>query len=270
MQRIFTDEKFETQITENGYTVVKELLPADTCDELSRFFELNEEVDNRAFTISNWNNNKQYRNKIYDKVTHTLLPFTKRLLYNYIPVLGVYTIKRPGKGSDMILHQDWSLVDESKYRSVSVWVALTDIDRENGNLQVAVGSHLYAGYPRGMNTPVPFENIRSHVQQHYLTDVPVKKGDAIIFDHRLIHASPPNHSSRMRLVAVMALIPESAELLHYYKPPGNEKELEVLKLDIDEFRNIDFFDVPNEPKHTAKLGKISAEFVQLTTLDIIK
>lgn len=268
MRNIFSDSKHEKSISDKGYTVIRNFLPESKCVLLSEFFKQNDIVDSRAFSISNWNSNAAHRNLVYNTITETLLPHSEKWLDNFVPVLGVFTIKRSGSQSDMLLHQDWALVDETKFRSVSIWVALCDMDRHNGNLQVAEYSHLYAGFPRGMNTPVTFENMRSILHEKWLVDLPLKKGDAVVFDHRLIHASPENNSHQVRLAAVMALIPAEAELLHYYMHPGVDSELEILKMENDEFREVDFFDIPNKPKHKLTLRKIPAHFRQITIADI--
>ncbi len=268
MRTVFSNNELESGITEKGYVVVSKFLPTDKCSLLYDFFEQHPLADDRAFTISNWNDDATLRSATFKQISDTLLPYSDTLLLHYKPVMGVFTIKKPGAQSDMLLHQDWSLVDETQYRSVSVWVALCDMDSTNGNLQVAEGSHVYASTPRGINAPVPFEHIRQHMHEHCLTDLPLKKGDAIIFDHRLIHASPPNYSNNIRVAAVLALIPHEASLIHYYKPLHIETEFELLQLDEAGFYLFDFFDGPNKPPHTKSLGTVPARFVQLKPEDL--
>ncbi len=268
MRKIFANKGLEEAISRKGYVILQEMVSDETCDNLAQFFTQNDIADQRAFTISNWNHNSDYRDMVFKKITETLMPFSLKFIDNYKPVMGVFTVKRPGTNSDMLLHQDWTLVDEVKFRSISLWVALCDMDYSNGNLQVVERSHIYAGYPRGMNTPVLFERIRGILHDRFLTDLPLKKGDAVVFDHRLIHASPENGSNQIRLAAVMAMIPDEAQLIHYYKPPSDNHRLEILKMDPDQFRQVDFFDMPNKPKHEMSLGEIPAVFSQITIDDI--
>ncbi len=263
MRRVFLNNELERVITEKGYAVIKNFSSAAICDDLSGLFDKFNAVDKRPFTITNWNKDADYRSKTFAEISNKMLPASCLYLDRYKPVMGVFTAKRPGENSSMLLHQDWSLVDETKFRSVSVWMALCDMNHDNGNLQVAEQSHLYAGFPRGMNIPVPFENIRAELHSNSLIDIPLKKGDAVIFDHRLIHASPENGSDKIRLAAVLALIPEEAELIHYYKYPDAEDMLEILKLNENDFHLLDFFDMPNKPKHVAVKGRVPATFRQI-------
>lgn len=263
MRRIFIDDTLEQTITDEGYAVIRQALGTAECDTLSSYYHSHLPADDRPFTISNWNNDEQNRTDTFNFITAQLKCVADKYLDSYKPVMSVYTIKKPHSNSDMLLHQDWSLVDETKYRSVSIWLALCDMSLENGNLQVASQSHIYCAFPRGMNVPVPFENIRQQMHEQALTNIPLKKGDAVVFEHRLIHASPANNSNELRLAAVCALIPAEAQLIHYYKDPNKEHELTILRLDESQFHLLDFFDAPNKPKHVGVLGTIPALFKQL-------
>ena len=267
---VFKDNKLESVITQKGYVVIDHLLSVSQCDELSAFYETHSLADDRAFSISNWTNDQPSRDAIFQKICEVVRPCTNKELNEFKPVLGVFTAKKPVERSEMLLHQDWSLVDETRYRSVSVWVALCDMDSTNGNLQVAEYSHIYASQPRGMNMPIPFENIRGEIHKNHLTEVPLKKGDAIVFDHRLIHASPANKSTNIRLAAVLALIPEEAQLIHCYKQLERDNEIEILELSDADFRKQDFFDMPNKPVYKKSLGIMPVNFKQISVEDILR
>ncbi len=270
MRKIFVNNELESAITDNGFVIVKNLIPEQVCEGLNTFFNRHNSPDTPPFNITNWTNDIENRKEVYTKVVAELLPFANAYLLNYKPVMAVYAAKKPGLNSDMKLHQDWSLVDETRFRSVSMWVALCDMDQNNGNLQVARKSHLYAGFPRGMHMPVPFENIKEELQQQYLTDLPLSTGDAVIFDHRLVHCSPQNTTDKLRLAAVLALIPTEAELIHYYQYLEDEGAIEVLKMKEEAFHLLDFFDVSNKPGESNPKEKIPFSFKQLSIQDLMK
>jgi hypothetical protein len=270
MKNVFTQTQLEKSITACGFVVVDQLIPNEICDQLTTFFNTQNTESTEAFTISNWSSNISYREETYHQICDAILPFTLPLLENYKPVMGVFTVKQPEIRSEMPLHQDWSLVDESIYRSVSIWVALSNMDHFNGNLQVATYSHIYANQPRGMNMPVPFESISKEMYTHFLVDVPLTKGSAIIFDHRLIHASPSNESKEVRLAAVLAMIPQEADLIHYYKDLDIDNEVELLKLDEVDFRQMNFFDMPNRPKFINRIEKRPFKSNSISVQDIVQ
>lgn len=65
------------------------------------------------------------------------------------------------------------------------------------------------------------------------------------------------------------MIPDESRFIHYYKHLDNDKELELLALSREEFWKMDFFDMPNKPKHMSSLGMIQARFKQITKADIL-
>jgi hypothetical protein len=267
MREIFKDKALEAEITAKGYTIIKQLLNAEAIVQLTACYNTYAGIDDRAFTISNWNNNTEYRTQSHNAIINTVLPLATAYLKDYVPSLGVFTAKKPGANSDMLVHQDWSLVDETKYRSVSFWVALVDMDRSNGNLQVMEGSHLVAGMPRGQNMPVPFIEIESYLKNECATDLHLKAGDAVVFEHRLIHCSPPNVTDKLRLAAVLALVPKEAEFIHYFYNPAEPEELEVLKMDRENFYLIDFFNYPAKPDNLGVIKKIPYSPIKLGAED---
>lgn len=270
MKNVFIQTQLEKSIATSGFVVVDQLIPIEICDYLATFFAEHNTENTKAFTISNWSSNISFREETYHQICEAILPFALPLLDNYKPVMGVFTVKQPIIGSEMPLHQDWSLVDESIYRSVSIWVALSNMDHSNGNLQVAPYSHIYASQPRGMNIPIPFDSINQEIYNNFLIDVPLSKGSAIIFDHRLIHASPSNESNAIRLAAVLAMIPQEADLIHYYKELDIDNEVELLQLNEVDFRQMDFFDMPNRPKFIHRIEKRPFKSNSISVQDIVQ
>lgn len=267
MRTVFFDAALEAGFSQNGYAVVRGFLPASQCEALLDFNKKNFKSDARAFNITNWNADENYRLLIHNKVIETLLPRAQQLTDRFHPVLGVLSFKYPGAQSGLAMHQDWSLVDEKRHRSFSVWLALCDMDENNGTLQVAEGSHLYAGYPRGMNISYSFLHIQQELNAQ-LKSISLRQGDAIVFDHRLIHASPPNATEAVRTAAVMAMIPDEAEFIHYYLSQTKTDTFEILKMDEQKFYLTDFFDIPNKPRHLALLREEPAGLRQIGMDDV--
>lgn len=143
-----------------------------------------------------------------------------------------FLIKWPGADSDLYLHRDTTYVDEDRFRSVSWWVALEDIDDEigNGPLLVLPGSH-YAEEYRGTNV-VPSHRADDDAIRPRLVPVPVRAGDAVVMDNRLLHASGPNRSTRPRVAVAGAVAPQEADLLHAVAV--DDGHVGVLRVD-DEF-----------------------------------
>jgi phytanoyl-CoA hydroxylase len=98
-------------------------------------------------------------------------------------------------------HQDTvAVLDEADdTNQVTVWIAVTDADEENGCLVSIAGSHLEGSHrhvpgeiPR--EPTVPADIIRGRTGNA----LPVARGGIIIFHKQNIHCSKPNRSNRLR------------------------------------------------------------------------
>jgi len=98
-------------------------------------------------------------------------------------------------------HQDTVAVlsEADDTEQVTVWVAVTDADEENGCLVSIAGSHLEGSHrhvageiPREPTVPAEIIAGRSG------NALPVKRGGIIIFHKQNIHCSMPNRSDRLR------------------------------------------------------------------------
>jgi hypothetical protein len=156
-----------------------------------------------------------------DELIRSVIEPRVREVFEPVDLFNVtFVVKWPGGGSELPLHQDWSYTDEREHRSVTIWIPLTDVspDRANGPICLLPRSHLLPALPRGANTIPWYEPHRSAIARH-LRPVAAEAGDAVVFDHRLLHASPPNDSSSIRC-AITAMAVRSATPLRYYHQVG--------------------------------------------------
>ncbi len=123
---------------------------------------------------------------------------------------GTLAAKYSGK-SILDVHNDWSIVDESGFHSYNIWMPLVDTSAANGTLGLISGSHLWEHGLRGMNIPNPFATFN----QQFLSigyEPSLQAGQAIIYDHRLLHYSRPNTTSEPRYVAIVGMKDKAASL----------------------------------------------------------
>ena len=98
------------------------------------------------------------------------------------PVFANFMVKNPGDNSQLIPHQDWNFVDETKYDSVTVWCPLVAVNEVNGNLQVVPRSHRLNNLIRGRFFDAPFHHLFEEVVYDKLISLPLKAGEAIILN----------------------------------------------------------------------------------------
>ena len=138
---------------------------------------------------------------------------------DHVVYLAMFIVKWPGGDSGFGPHQDPTLVDERRFRGVSIWTPLTPTGvgadgRDNGMLHVVPGSHLLTEGPRVRNIDesvvAPHEQV---LMDRYGVGVPTGLGQSIVFDNRLIHYSWPNQTPASRAVLSLGMRPSEARCL---------------------------------------------------------
>jgi hypothetical protein len=149
-------------------------------------------------------------------------PAIERVLHDVTLFNLSFVVKWPGEESELPLHQDWSYVDERASGSVTIWIPLdaTSVERGNGPIHALTGSHRLPAYQRGANTVPWYQPLREVIGSH-LEPVTADSGEAVIFDSRLLHASPPNRSDLPRR-AILAMACGRSTPLRYYHQHGNQ------------------------------------------------
>ncbi len=201
------------------------------------------------------------------KLREIILPSVDKVLNSYDHLLGSFLVKEPGEGSETGFHQDPTLVDDQRYVSGNVWVALQDTDSRNGNLRVIKGSH------RMIDTlivtpdcPVSYSSFRERLLE-FSTEVPVKAGQAVFLNHKLIHGASANHSREERIAAIIAIKSKAAEWRFLYLEPGEpHHRIEAYRLDSGSFARL----IKNQrPTEAEFLGHVSFEFPTMTEKEFV-
>ncbi|XP_072450749.1 L-threonyl-[L-threonyl-carrier protein] 4-chlorinase-like [Chiloscyllium punctatum] len=98
----------------------------------------------------------------------------------------------------------------------SVWLALDDVDKENGVLQVIPGSHKLGLLEHGTST-IPGNMLTSNqeipihlVETEKAIQCPLKAGQMSVHDGLTVHFSEPNLSNRRRCGFVIRYVPTTA------------------------------------------------------------
>lgn len=216
--KVFKDEKLQKQFDLYGYVVVPFLSKGQVEQLRSLFFKTHQFIPN-GFYSSSFNVNEDQKKEIDRLIQQNLEPNVNSLFSGYKKLGACFLNKQPGAQSEMPIHQDWTVVDESKYDSITIWIPLQDVDEQNGAIQVIDGSHRFSTALRSPSLEDPFKNVQQEIRRD-LKLLPMKAGEAFIFSHALLHASPPNLSNESRIAVTYGLIDDEAQLMFYHK---NEK-----------------------------------------------
>jgi hypothetical protein len=182
---------------------------------------------------------KAFVKRIVDKLFEVATPSIKTHMPEAKPFVGSFVIKEPNPKSVVPIHQDWTFVkDEDRHCSVTCWIPLVDVNIDNGALGVIKGSHNYFKNFR----PSPSPQAPSPISEHmfsifpYMELIEMKAGEALVFDNRTFHGSPPNTTPKARIAFGIGLTQSDASLVHYYlKPDGHKDNVMEYKIDRDFF-----------------------------------
>ncbi|MCF8256203.1 MAG: phytanoyl-CoA dioxygenase family protein [Flavobacteriales bacterium] len=150
-----------------------------------------------------------------------------------------FLIKDSGESSAVPAHQDWTYVDESRFASLNIWVALHDVSEREGCLWFAPRSHRIASFLRpAPDYPWPFAGVADTLTAMKVA-VPLKAGECVCFNNGVVHGSYPNISGRQRFSAVGTVYPQAAALQHYFQRPSQPTgRLWKFHLDAKTFLNL--------------------------------
>lgn len=170
----------------------------------------------------------ELKRSVNTEIQALLLPVADSLLEGHRPLLASFISKRRGPDGVMPPHQDWTFVDEPEYSSMNFWVPLVRVDHGNGAMSVLPRGHEVPHNIRGSGTPNSFCQIEE-VAARRMVEVPMRAGDVLVHDHRLLHASPPNTRRRPRVTAGLALVPLGAQAVHYWQTGPQTVDRHVLE-----------------------------------------
>jgi len=144
--------------------------------------------------------------------------------------------KPPSKGGVNMWHQDaplWPIL--APMTEVSAWVALDDVDPENGCMSMVPGSHAWGNHISFLNTLKQFTDMPTTFEGHGLEvhPCPVKRGE-VHYHHALTwHGSPANTSGRPRRAIALHYMTDETRYVasggHLMKPFVEVADGEVMQ-----------------------------------------
>lgn len=236
MRRIFNNDELEAKFRQYGFVCVQLFTP-DEFTDIKNFYANEYQDELKGFHSSLHLKNEEIKSKTYEYLNAVLGKKVNDLLFDYRLATASFVVKEPGNHSEVIAHQDWSLVDEDKYVFLNAWTPLEDLTKENGVIQLIPGTHKLPITYRGTGIEDPLKQLRDQsgaFLKRLLQPFFLKKGQVLIYDSRVIHQSPANVSQTRRIACALGFIPQEAQLVHYLY---NKNEKKIVKLAVKD----DFF-----------------------------
>jgi ectoine hydroxylase-related dioxygenase (phytanoyl-CoA dioxygenase family) len=249
---LFVDAEIQKKFDRDGYVKLPMLNATEVVELRDYYLSLHHDhIKDYGFHISLENESDDYRTGVFKKLFGTIMPNLDPLLRDYQAFTASYVIKEAGLQNIVPPHQDWNFVDETEFCSATVWIPLMDVNKNNGALGVIKGSHKLFNLPRASPSPQAKSILSDHVFNlfPFVEVIEMKAGEALVFNNKTIHASPPNISGITRIAAGIGITQKDAQLLHYYQTPGEKEVVEVYEVDPQ------FFPLYNNSKMSAYYNK---------------
>jgi ectoine hydroxylase-related dioxygenase (phytanoyl-CoA dioxygenase family) len=214
MLQVFRNEQIQERFEQNGFVVLP-FYNDEEMEELRTLYRRLHPSNETGFFPSTFSNDKSYRQKADFEIRRLCERSMQGYLKDYKVVCGAFIAKSPGPESGMCVHQDMSLVDESRFSGINIWVPLVDLTITNGTLFVLPGSHRIFPTYRGSSIPEFFQEVSEELID-YLEPICIKAGEAVFFDQSIIHFSPPNYTDEVRVVTNTYFTHQKAEFRTFY------------------------------------------------------
>lgn len=224
-RRVFRDRRLDRRFRRRGWVVVS-LWGPEVAEHLVRLHTHSDVGGSDGYYVSMGSSAIPDRATVDAEVRGTLAPAVRALLDGFEDFVGTLVVKQPTGDSLVDPHQDGTCHDDSSTPGVVAWVPLTPMDNDAGYLRVLSGSQRC--FPGVLSTPPtrpPYHQCREELLEDVLKPVEVGPGQALLFDSRLLHGSPPNRSGQLRLAGYLRLKPAGTPLQHYFYDEDDERVL---------------------------------------------
>jgi len=216
--RIFEKQEQNLALHEQGY-VVTDFLSESEVEALRKAYSTSHDITPERFYASSHAEDVDFRRRMHQEIEAVLAGPMERDLPGAKPLGGSFIAKPKGQGGILPPHADWNISDEQKFRSYNLWIPLVDTTVDNGAVFILPGSHQWLDSLRGPGIPNPFQPIGPEIWDA-MQPLEMKAGQALLYDHRLVHASPENKTDELRLACVYGLLPQNAEMRYYCMHEG--------------------------------------------------
>jgi hypothetical protein len=265
MRQIFREDNLQRQFIPTGYARVPMLSPAEIDYILSRFRNLR--PDDRfsptgrdgfqfRYHCSFLDTNISYKRETHQLIKGVFAPHVARCLNGYEILNCNFYVKPPGTG-EFSIHQNWPAIADLNDTTVTIWCPLIDVVKSNGALQLVPGSHKILPHVEGPNVPGYFRDFREALICKYLKAIPMKAGEALIFDDAAIHWSANNDSDAARIAIQILCTPADAQPVYFFYDAKTSQRFELIAVDSEFFISTDRKDLATRQPHWKSLGFVA-------------
>lgn len=256
---------------QQGYIIIKGLCKPDEVNKLYNTALKDHAMLDNTYDLDDLSGKKTKLslwftpgNDVFGYLTRSerIIGSVKQLLDGNAPVCHYHSKvmqKEPKVGGAWEWHQDYGYWYKNQFmypnQMISVMIALTEANKQNGCLQVLKGSHkmgrLNHGFA-GEQMGADMQMVNNALKTMELVYVELEPGDALIFHSNLLHKSEANLSDHPRWSIISCYNLQSNlaynETSSAYRVPVNiVPDNAVMEWEADSLSNADFLKKENDP-----------------------
>lgn len=213
------DKEYRSAYIKQGYVVIKDIIPDAAIERVNQlhkeisimpgYFESDKLQTSIAF-------GEEIHKKVISEIQSISIDIFNRILDRelcFYDFGGGIIIKNVGCW--FAPHQDCSIIDEYKGTTTYAWMPTVNMTDYNGTFYAIPGSHLWAAWQRSSQHPSwPLKKF-SQLLWDNMIPIYVNKGDVLLFDSALIHASGENKTTEKRIAFNACIIEKNAQHIQY-------------------------------------------------------
>jgi hypothetical protein len=220
LDNLFNNPVLQQRFLKEGYLVVDlpySLIPDLLKQVYVRFCEP-QLASGEGFYYSLMNE-PAFNRSLQIEIKAVLKPLYECYFKDYEAFSESFLIKRALDKEELLLHQDWSYVNERSNFSITCWCPLEDAGPENGGLFLVPGSHLFFDNYRSCSLPTARLKALPALED-FIVPIKVAKGQAVFFHPAIFHGSYPNKEAEHRAVAASIVKPARALFQYWHQEEG--------------------------------------------------
>lgn len=218
------DAELNRQLAEQGFVVIP-WLSKEEVTSLKLKFESAHDVEMPSFYATSHHQDTDFRKSMSQAITDVLKPHADATFRDCELLGASFITKTKDESGKLQPHQDWNIVDENQYRSFNIWVPLVDLTAENGAIEVLPKSHNWVRGYRHSSIECAYRQVHDLVWEN-MKPLYLKAGQALIYDHALLHASTANQTNEWRTACASGIIPAEAQMYFYWNENGVVEQYE--------------------------------------------
>lgn len=220
MNTVFKNIELQKQFNQDGFVVIP-FIAKDLVTELNSVYTTHFPTAPEAFYSTSFIKDDDLKSSLNKQVEKLLGTNVQENFQNFKTLGSSFLSKPVGETGQMPVHQDWTIVDENKFASITIWIPLVDTNSKNGAIKVLKGSHNFNSAIRSPSIIPNITGVSEEILKRMET-IEMKAGEAFIFNHAIFHASSINHSTKERVALTYGLVPQDAALCFYHNKGDNE------------------------------------------------